>query len=94
MSEGTEAGPVTALDAAWKELIADALASDGPISDADVKNAVKRNRPRIEAAYDETLAERWVKKMAGAAMVEYDPTTGRYSDHARADTPSREGGGG
>ena len=39
----------TVLDAAWKELVLDALASDGRISDADVKNAVARHRPRIEA---------------------------------------------
>jgi hypothetical protein len=35
---------------AWHELLADALASDGPIRDSDVKDAVKRNRPHIEAA--------------------------------------------
>lgn len=48
----TEPGtPQTAagLDAAWRELEIDALASDGRISDADVKNAIRRNRPRIEA---------------------------------------------
>ena len=38
------------LDAAWRELEADALASDGPIRDSDVKDAIKRNRPHIEAA--------------------------------------------
>ena len=38
------------LDAAWKELEADALASDGPIRDSDVKDAIKRNRQRIEEA--------------------------------------------
>jgi hypothetical protein len=36
------------LDALWNDLLLDALASDGPISDADVKNAVKRMRPAIE----------------------------------------------
>jgi hypothetical protein len=36
------------LDALWDELLLDALASDGPIRDADVKNAVKHYRPRIE----------------------------------------------
>ena len=55
------------------EPVADALASDGPIRDSDVKDAVKRNRPRIEAearadllatirarilAYGDTLAYR------------------------------------
>lgn len=39
-----------ALDAAWRELEADALASDGRITDADVKGEIRRNRPRIEAA--------------------------------------------
>lgn len=38
------------LDAAWKELEADALASDGPIRDSDVKDAIRRQRPHIEAA--------------------------------------------
>lgn len=38
------------LNELWWDLLADALASDGPISDADVKNAVARARPRIEAA--------------------------------------------
>lgn len=38
------------LDAAWNELILDALASDGRISDRDVKDAVARNRPHVEAA--------------------------------------------
>ena len=39
-----------ALDRAWRELEADALASDGRITDRDVKDAIKRNRARIEAA--------------------------------------------
>lgn len=46
----SEAALREALDKAWRELELDALASDGPIRDADVKNAIKRNRPRIEAA--------------------------------------------
>lgn len=45
----TEPTTQAGRDAAWRELIADALASDGRISDADVKNAVKRHRPHIEA---------------------------------------------
>jgi len=50
MTDETPRTPTTAvLDAAWKELVLDALASDGRISDADVKNAVARHRPRIEA---------------------------------------------
>jgi hypothetical protein len=37
------------LDTLWKELLMDALRSDGAISDADVKDAVQRWRPKIEA---------------------------------------------
>jgi hypothetical protein len=37
------------LDAAWAELLLDACASDGPIRDADVKTAIARYRPKIEA---------------------------------------------
>ena len=45
-----------ALDKAWRELEADALASDGAIRDRDVRDAIKRNRARIEAAAIATLA--------------------------------------
>jgi len=38
------------LEKAWAELLLDACASDGPIRDNDVRDAIKRNRPRIEAA--------------------------------------------
>jgi hypothetical protein len=47
-----------ALDKAWYELEADALASDGCITDRDVKDAIKRNRARVEAAVrSDTLAD-------------------------------------
>ena len=42
--------PQTLLDAAWRELELDALASDGPIRDRDVIDAIKRQRPHIERA--------------------------------------------
>ncbi len=45
----SDGAPRTALDKLWHELIWSALASDGPIRDSDVKNAVKIWRPRIEA---------------------------------------------
>lgn len=44
-------------DEAWRELEADALASDGRITDSDVKNAIRRNRGRIEAAVRNGLAD-------------------------------------
>lgn len=47
-----------ALDKAWRELEADALASDGPIRDRDVREAIKRNRARIEAAALATIDPR------------------------------------
>ena len=50
----TDTPSTEALDALWFDLFADALSSDGPISDADVKNAVKRARPKIE---DQARAE-------------------------------------
>ena len=40
---------MTALDDAWDELMKDALADDGPIRQASVTAAIKRNRPLIEA---------------------------------------------
>jgi hypothetical protein len=43
------------LDAAWRELEMDALASDGPIRDSDVKDAIRRNRPHIEEAVMERM---------------------------------------
>ena len=48
-------GERTPLDAAWAELELDALASDGRIRDSDVKDAIKRNRPRIEEAVMERM---------------------------------------
>lgn len=47
-----------ALDKAWRELEADALASDGAIRDRDVRDAIKRNRARIEAAAIATIDPR------------------------------------
>ena len=41
---------MSTIDRAWRDLEFDALASDGRITDADVKNAIKRHRARIEAA--------------------------------------------
>jgi hypothetical protein len=37
------------LDALWADMLFDACASDGPIRDADVREAMKRGRPKIEA---------------------------------------------
>ena len=45
-----QAAPDITLDREWFELEADALASDGPIRDSDVKDAIKRHRRRIEQA--------------------------------------------
>ena len=45
----TDRPRTAALDALWHELTLDALASDGPIRDSDVKDAIKRKRTRIEA---------------------------------------------
>jgi hypothetical protein len=41
---------MTDLTSEWRELEADALASDGRITDADVKNAIRRHRAAIEQA--------------------------------------------
>ncbi len=43
----TDTGPQT-LDTLWDELLFDACASDGPIRDNDVRQAVKHYRARIE----------------------------------------------
>ena len=62
------------VDAAWRELELDALASDGPIRDADVKDAIKRQRPSIEAVV--RIAALNEAKRAIDALVEpgyYDP---------------------
>ena len=53
------------LAAAWRELEADALASDGPIRDRDVRDAIKRNRARIEAAARESMTQ---DELDGAAL--------------------------
>jgi len=44
------ADPPSPLDKAWNELLVDACASDGPIRDNDVRDAIRRNRPIIERA--------------------------------------------
>ena len=80
MNPTDQATPLTQeLDAAWRELEADALASDGPIRDRDVRDAIKRNRARIEAAAIATIDPRviaigqaWVaaEEACGTAGVE------------------------
>jgi len=74
MSDATE--PRTELDKLWDELLMDALASDGPIRDADVKNAVKHYRARIEAAARSTPAEALdIEQIVRAALRVVDQDT-------------------
>lgn len=59
--------PTTDLDRLWLEMEIDALASDGPIRDADVRNALGRWRPRIEAEIrSEAKADGSTGESAGA----------------------------
>ena len=56
----TPAAPTTTrteLDALWDELLLDACASDGPIRDNDVRQAIKHYRAEIEAEARSTPAE-------------------------------------
>jgi hypothetical protein len=52
MPRDTPVAPTTPLDDLWAELLLDACASDGPIRDNDVRQAIKHYRPKIEAALD------------------------------------------
>ena len=62
MSDAAEAAPTpvvpTTPDDLWDELVMHALASDGPIRDADVKEAVRYYRPKIEAELRRQAVER------------------------------------
>jgi hypothetical protein len=46
------------LDALWADMLLDACASDGPIRDADVRQAMQRGRPKIETAERRAIVER------------------------------------
>jgi len=46
------------IDQLWADMLLDACASDGPIRDADVREAMKRGRPEIEAAVRRATVER------------------------------------
>lgn len=49
---------MTDLDALWGEMLLHACASDGPIRDADVRQAIEFYRPRIEAEARRLVVDR------------------------------------
>lgn len=61
----------TPTDPLWDELIMDALASDGPIRDRDVKDAVARWRPKIEATH-ESMSEAVLDRIERAIQEQID----------------------
>jgi hypothetical protein len=59
------------LNALWADMLFDACASDGPIRDNDVREAMKRGRPKIEAEA-RASAHRAERARIGGQLAHYD----------------------